>query len=135
MKTLNFLMTQSKEDQGLNTGSVLPSQKSEPFFEIHSSIGLEGNYFNQVTQMNEPFIESWSMDLTALQPTEDSEIEIKLDSQQLLYFILNHGMVVSMANIYDQATEQLIKIDRELDILEGKVSRKKSVKKKKPVHP
>ena len=78
---------------------------ADAFMEIHSSLKLDATYFNQITQVFEPFIEPWQLDLNIVQKEEHAVFSLKLTGVEQLICNLTYGMALSLRNIYVEALE------------------------------
>ena len=81
-----------------------------------------------MTQLNEPFIEPWLIDLEIKQVNDKNPFEIQLTSKKLLYFILNYGMAVSIRNIFAEIVESIHKVDNVNEILAARYKDKNFMK-------
>lgn len=85
--------------------------------EISSLLKLDATYFNQITQVFEPFIEPWVLQLNIEQKVENDILNLKITGKEELICNLTYGMALSLRNIYVEALEQIYAVD---DLFEAK---------------
>jgi hypothetical protein len=79
--------------------------------EISSHLNLDATYFNQITQVFEPFIEPWTLQLIIEQKVANDIMNIEISSEEQLIFNVTYGMALSLRNIYVEALEQIYAVD------------------------
>lgn len=73
-----------------------------PYLEIDASFNLQSQYFNQITQVFEPFVEPWNLSAFIQQKIENGQFDIKVSSKQLLNLNVTYAMALCLRNIsYD----------------------------------
>jgi hypothetical protein len=87
------------------THNLRKGQQDLSFMEISSLLKLDATYFNQITQVFEPFIEPWVLQLIIDQKFENDIMNLKVSSEEQLIFNITYGMAVSLRNIYVEALE------------------------------
>lgn len=88
------------------------TQSLPAFLEVDATMNFESKYFNQITQVFEPFIEPWSLQAFISQKVEKGLLDVSIKSTQLLNVNITYAMALCLRNISAQITKTLRQIDK-----------------------
>lgn len=107
---IDFSMAEHKLDNSFNPlqGIVegLPTQRYKfrdfdlpPVLEVDASFNLESHYFNQITQVFEPFLEPWTLQGHVAQKEQHGLFDVRIESSKLLNVNVTYAMALCLRNI------------------------------------
>lgn len=70
-----------------------------PFLEMDASLKLQSRYFNQITQVFEPFVEPWSLNAFIQQKVDKGLFDVKINSSHLLNVNVTYAMALCLQTI------------------------------------
>ena len=87
-------------------------EEKPPLFELMAGMHLESTYFNQITQVFEPFVEPWFIDVLVSKVKPKDLYDIRVKSNKLLNVNVTFGMALSLRNILFEIQDILAEIDK-----------------------